>query len=174
MRAHKLILYTRFCIIQSLEEWTMFTFTNKPRAALVLLILFAFLVLGAQALEPPAKSTIHLGSFGLVGSPAVLANNSSISNSSITNISINNSTINNSSMSNEPIKNLSLNDKQIDASAPIVPVVDLSNYAKDRKSKNLAGYRNIMYPMGESRGPPAAAAGGSSSGGGGGGCGCTG
>jgi hypothetical protein len=141
-------------------------FSNKPRAAFVLTVLFAFLVLGAQAAEPPAKSVIQLGSFKLAGSQAVLANNSSISNSSINNISINNSTINNSSMSKVPINNLSMSGKQMDTSAPSVPVVDLSGYAKGLKGKNLTGYRNIMYPMGESRGPPGGVAGG------GGGCGC--
>ena len=30
-------------------------FSDKPRAALVLIVLFAFLILGAQAAEPPAK-----------------------------------------------------------------------------------------------------------------------
>ena len=148
-------------------------FSNKPIAALALMVLFAFLVLGAQAVEPPAKSVMHLGSVGLASSQAVLANNSSIINSSMNNISINssmmnNSSINNSLMSKMPIKSLSTNDKMMNTSAHTVPVVDLSGYAKDRKSKNLAGYKNIMYPMGESRGPPAAAAGG----GGGGGCGC--
>jgi hypothetical protein len=141
--------------------------SNKPIAA-VLMLLFAFLALGVQAAEPPAKSIIHLGSFGLASSQAVLANNSSINNSSANNISINNSTINNSSMNKVPIKDLSANNKPMDTSAPAVPVVDLSNYGNDRKSRNLTGYKNIMYPMGESRGPPAAAAGG----GGGGGCGC--
>jgi hypothetical protein len=140
-------------------------FSNKPRAALVLIILFAFLVLGAQAAEPPTKSVMHLGSFGLASSQALSANDSSIGTSSINNMSINNSTINNSSMSEMPIKNLSMSDKQMDKPAPALPVVDLSGYAKDRKSKNLTGYKNIMYPMGESRGPPAGTAGG-------GGCGC--
>ena len=141
-------------------------FSNKPRAALVLMVMLAFLVLGAQAEEPQAKSMVHLGSFELASSQAVLTNNSSISKSSITNISMNNSTVNNSSMSKVPVNSLSMNDKQMDTSAPAVPVVDLSNYGNDRKSKNLTGYKNIMYPMGESRGPPAAASGG------GGGCGC--
>ena len=163
MRAHKPYFIHLFVLFR-IGGWTMFS--NKPRAAFVLTVLFAFLVLGAQAAEPPAKSVIQLGSFKLASSQAVLANNSSISNSSINNISINNSTINNSSMSKMPINNLSMNDKQMDTSAPAVPVVDLSGYARDRKNKNLTGYKNIMYPMGESRGPPAGAAGG------GGGCGC--
>ena len=146
--------------------------SNNPFAA-VLMLLFAFLVLGVQAAEPPAKSVMHLGSVGSASPQAVLANNSSIINSSMNNISINSSTMNNSSINNSsvskmPIESLSTNEKMVNTSARTVPVVDLSGYAKDRKSKNLAGYKNIMYPMGESRGPPAAAAGG----GGGGGCGC--
>lgn len=153
-------------------------FSNNPRAVILLMMLFAFLVLGAQAAEPPAESIVPLGSIGLAGSEAAPANNSSISNSSISNISVNNTTmdnssINNSSMSKVPIKSLSMDGKVVSTSTPVVPVVDLSGYAKDRKDKNLTGYRNIMYPMGESRGPPAVAAGGGSGGGGGGGgCGC--
>ncbi len=148
-------------------------FPNKLRSSLFLLLLFTFLVLGAQSAELPGKTVMQLGSLKLASSPAVLANNSSINNSSINNTSLNNistnkSAVNSSSMSEEPIKNLSMGGKQMNTSVPAVPVVDLSNYAKDRKNKTLAGYRNIMYPMGESRGPPGAASGG----GGGGGCGC--
>lgn len=157
VRAQNLILYT--FVLFRIGGWT--TFSNKPRAAFVLTVLFAFLVLGAQAAEPPAKSVIQLGSFKLASSQAVLANNSSISNSSINNISINNST-----MSKMPINNLSGNGKQMNSSAPAMPVIDLSGYARDLKNKNLTGYKNIMYPMGESRGPPGGVAGG------GGGCGC--
>ncbi len=54
----------------------------------------------------------------------------------------------------------------MNSSAPAMPVIDLSGYARDLKNKNLTGYKNIMYPMGESRGPPGGVAGG------GGGCGC--
>jgi hypothetical protein len=168
MMAHGLILYILFCIVRSRR--IELVFSNKPRAAFVLIVLSAFLVLGAQAVEPPAKSVMPSGSSVLAGSQAALANNSSINNSSINNISINNSTVNNSSMSKVPIKSLSMNSKMMNTSAPTVPVINLSGYAKDRKDKNLTGYKNIMYPMGESRGPPAAAAGGG--GGGGGGCGC--
>lgn len=151
-------------------------FSNNPRAVILLMVLFAFLVLGAQAAEPPAKSIVPLGSIGLAGSEAAPANNSSTDNSSISNISVNKSTMNNTSMNNSsmsevPIESLSMDEKVVSTSTPVVPVVDLSGYAKDRKNKNLAGYRNIMYPMGESRGPPAVAAGGGSSGGGGCGCG---
>jgi hypothetical protein len=163
------LFYTFFFVLFRVRRIEL-VFSNKPKAALLLVVLFAFLVIGAQAAEQPAKSVMPLGSLGLASSQAALANNSSIGNSSVTNISINNTTMNNSSISKVPVKSLSMNDKMMNTSTPAVPVVDLSGYAKDRKDKNLTGYRNIMYPMGESRGPPAVAAGGGR--GGGGGCGC--
>jgi len=43
--------------------------------------------------------------------------------------------------------------------------INLSNYASDRRNKNLTGYTNIMYPIAESAGFTASAAGG-------GGCNC--
>jgi hypothetical protein len=147
-------------------------FSNRLKSLLFLLLLFTFLVFGAQSAESSGKTVMHLGSFKLTSLPAILANNSSINNSSLSstylnNISANKLAVNSSSMSEVPIKNLSIGGKKMDTSVPAVPVVDLSNYAKDRKNKTLAGYKNIMYPMGESRGPPGAAGGG-----GGGGCGC--
>lgn len=175
MKGHTNLFYFIHCLFIVQGRRIKLVFSNNPRAVIVLMVLFAFLVFGAQASEPPAKSTVPLGSIGLAGSEAAPANNSSTDNSSISNISVNNSTItnssiNSSSMSKMPVKSLAMNDKMMDTSTPAVPVVDLSGYSKDRKSKNLTGYRNIMYPMGESRGPPAAAGGGG--GGGGGGCGC--
>ncbi|HWQ20245.1 MAG TPA: hypothetical protein VN455_10750 [Methanotrichaceae archaeon] len=44
-------------------------------------------------------------------------------------------------------------------------VINLSNYATDRRNNNLTGYTNIMYPIAESAGFTASAAGG-------GGCNC--
>ena len=148
-------------------------FSNELRNYLFLLLLFTFLVLGAQSAELPGKTVMHLGSFKLTSSSTVLVNNSSMNNSSINGTSLNNSSVNNtsinSSMSNVLIKNLSMDEKPMDTSAPVVPVVDLSHYGIDRKNKSLTGYRNIMYPMGESSGFTASTASGS---GGGGGCGC--
>lgn len=45
--------------------------------------------------------------------------------------------------------------------------LDLSHYGSDRVSRDLAKYRNIMYPIAESRGSTASTSGGS-----GGGCSC--
>jgi|GEM_PF-338021 len=47
--------------------------------------------------------------------------------------------------------------------------LDLSHYGSDRVKGDLAKYKNIMYPIAESRGSTASTAGGAS---GGGGCGC--
>jgi hypothetical protein len=144
-------------------------FSNRLKSSLFLLLLFTFLVLGAQSAESSGKTVMHLGSFKLTSSPAVVANNSSMNNSSINGTSLNNSSANNTSinnsMSNVPIK--TLDEKPMDTSAPLVPAVDLSHYGMDRKNKSLTGYRNIMYPMGESSGFTASTASG-----GGGGCGC--
>jgi hypothetical protein len=71
--------------------------------------------------------------------------------------SMNNSSMNNSSMSSVAA---------IGASG-LAPL-DLSNYGSDRVHGNLAKYKNIMYPIAESRGSTASTAGGA----GGGGCGC--
>lgn len=59
------------------------------------------------------------------------------------------------------------NNTTIEGAPSLVPI-DLSGYASDRAKNNLTGYRNILYPLSESRGFTATVAGG----GGGGGCGC--
>jgi hypothetical protein len=146
-------------------------FLKKPQMALVLMMLLAFLVLDVYAADLPGKTVVALGSVKFDTSAASehqMVNNSSINVSSINNISIDNSTANNSSMGNLSINNLSAKDRPIDEPAPAVPVMDLSRYAKDMHNKSLTGYKNIIYPMAESRGFTASTGGSGS----GGGCGC--
>jgi hypothetical protein len=76
----------------------------------------------------------------------------------LNNLSLNNSSSNNSS-SNDSL----LNSSPIESSKSVQPI-DLSGYSQDRRNKNLAGYKNIMYPIAESRGSTASTTGG--------GCGC--
>lgn len=70
--------------------------------------------------------------------------------------------LNNSSLNN----NTTSSTVAIGASG-LVPL-DLSSYGSDRVKGNLAKYKNIMYPISESRGSTASTAGGAS----GGGCSC--
>jgi hypothetical protein len=44
-------------------------------------------------------------------------------------------------------------------------ILDLSGYARDRVNKNLAGYKNVMYPISGSRGSTTSTAGGGGCGG---------
>jgi hypothetical protein len=147
--------------------------SNKSKVILILAVLFAFMVFDAFAAGLSGRAVVALGSVKLSipsGSEPQMVNNSSINVSSINNISINNSTANNSSMGNLSLNNLSAKNKLIDKPARIVPVMDLSRYAKDRLNKSLTGYKNIMYPLAETRGSTAST--GGSGGGSGGGCGC--
>jgi hypothetical protein len=125
--------------------------------------LFAILASNACAIWSPMTSAVNLGGLNLddslgstgakayqIGSAAAqpTGNNSSI-----------NSLLNSSNISAE------------NSTAEALPLVavDLSNYAKDRQNKSLAGYTNIMYPISESSGFTATTGSGGS---GGGGCGC--
>jgi hypothetical protein len=72
----------------------------------------------------------------------------------VSQMKLNNSSTNASSLNNTTIVNPS----------GLKPL-DLSNYARDRVNKNLAGYKNIMYPISGSRGTTTSTSGG-------GGCGC--
>lgn len=163
-------------------------FSGKSKVVLLLMVLFAFLVFDAFAEGLSGKAVVALGSAKLSvtsGSETQIANNSSINASAINTTSINLSAINNTLMNLSAINNTSMNDsttnistianlssknKLMDKPARIVPVMDLSRYAKDRLNKSLGGYRNIIYPMAESSGFTAGTGGSGS--GGGGGCGC--
>jgi hypothetical protein len=70
-------------------------------------------------------------------------------------------------LNNSSVNATSLNNTTMATATGLKPL-DLSNYAKDRVGNNLAGYKNIMYPITGSRGTTTSTAGG---GGCGGGCG---
>lgn len=76
-----------------------------------------------------------------------------------------------SAMTSQPaLNNSSLNNTTMSAiGASGLAPLDLSHYGSDRVQGDLAKYKNIMYPIAESRGSTASTAGGAS---GGGGCGC--
>ncbi len=145
--------------------------------ALVLAGLFAVVVFNACAQWSPAKTVVNLGDLSLAGagtsgaprptgsSPGrdQLMNESSTNNSAMNNSSLNNSSLNNSSSNNSSSNDSLLNSSPIESSKSVQPI-DLSGYSQDRRNKNLAGYKNIMYPIAESRGSTASTTGG--------GCGC--
>lgn len=135
-------------------------------AATILGILFIFMVYNAVAQWSPGGTMVYMGDLNLAASSAsdgvgpyakvspdiiqAPSNNSSINNSSTNNSSINNS--------------VPLSSSALMPSSGLKPL-DLSSYASDRTKNNLAGYKNIMYPISGSRGTTTSTAGG-------GGCGC--
>lgn len=168
---------------------------NAKNAAVVLVTMLFALAFNASAQWSPGGAMVYMGDLNLAASsissgkdvpsssssPAQVAiNNSSMSNSSLNNASINaNSTEDSNAIGQNavqsPADSGSGQIKPIDttsvAAAAVSPgkeVLDLSGYSRDRVNRNLAGYKNIMYPISGSRGTTTSTAGG---GGCGGGCG---
>jgi hypothetical protein len=145
------------------------TFSRKMMVAVLAVLLFV-MVFDVCAQWSPGKTVINMGDLNLAVPPGATAKAQSPASSPIINpagngsdtinVSLNNTTINNT-LTASPIES-----QQATQSAAII---DLSNYSKDRRDKNLAGYKNIMYPIAEARGSTASATSGSGSGGG---CGC--
>jgi hypothetical protein len=135
----------------------------------VLAALLFVMVFDVCAQWVPGKTVINLGDLNLAvpsgptaKTPSTASNpiiNPSGNGSDTINASLNNTTINNT-LTASPIQSLQ--------PAQSAALIDLSNYSKDRRNKNLTGYKNIMYPIAEARGSTASA----TSGGGSGGCGC--
>jgi hypothetical protein len=133
-------------------------------AATILGILFLVIAFNAAAQWSPGGTMVYMGDLNLAASPAsdgvvpyakvspdivqAPSNNSSM------NSSTNDSSINNS---------MTLSSSGLMSSSGLKPL-DLSSYAGDRTKNNLAGYKNIMYPISGSRGTTTSTAGG--------GCGC--
>jgi hypothetical protein len=156
---------------------------SRKMMALALMSLFVLMAANAYAQLAPGKMVVNLGDFGLSvpsqasqsasgepGSAGIpLMNAAPVNNSSEINASINESLNNtmNESMINNTANIAPVSSEQISPASQAVPLIDLSGYSKDRRNKNLAGYKNIMYPIAEARGSTASA----SSGGGSGGCG---
>jgi hypothetical protein len=111
----------------------------------------------------PDAATVYMGDLNLALSSAsngsAPANQPSLNNPT-SNTTINNATTNNTTANNTAVIN------SLDEMSGMQPL-DLSHYASDRTNKNLTGYKNIMYPISESRGTSTTTAGA-------GGCGCSG
>jgi hypothetical protein len=149
-------------------------------AALALVVIFIAMTHSASAQWSPGGSMVYMGDLNLAASSvssgkAVQALGGSqeipipTNNSSMNNSSSNNSSVNATSMDNSTAVSLAaVQPSSVAAESSDKKILDLSNYARDRTNKNLAGYTNIMYPISGSRGSTTSTAGG---GGGCGGCG---
>ena len=150
--------------------------SRKPLVVIALLAIFTFLALDAYATWSPTRSEVNLAAFKLLGSsstgsgessPSItnqpkdnLSINTSLVNSSMKNNSINHSLIDTTLMNISSINNSATKASQTTSSQSVSSPVDLSNYGIGRLHKNLTSYRNIMYPMAESRGSSASASSG--------------
>jgi hypothetical protein len=104
-------------------------------------ILLAIIAADSLAQTPHGGSMVYMGDLNLALSPNRIAGNEDQNSS----------------------ENNSINDTK---GASDLRPLDLAAYGKDRMNKNLAAYKNIMYPISGSRGTTTSTAGGS------GGCGC--
>lgn len=130
---------------------------------LALAIIPAILLAGSAMAQQSRATGVY------TGPPDLLAlSNSSMNSSSINSSLVNSTVINSTARENNSSAYLVSSEVSEVASAG-KEVMDLSNYARDRSNKSLAGYRNVMYPITGSRGSTTSTSGG---GGGGGGCGC--
>jgi len=133
-------------------------------AATILGILFIVMAYNATAQWSPGGSMVYMGDLNLAASSA--SNGTKVS-PEIIQLQLNDSSMNNSSTNNSSINNsVTLSSSGLTSSSGLKPL-DLSSYASDKAKNNLAGYKNIMYPISGSRGTTTSTAGG------GGGCGCS-
>ena len=142
------------------------TFSRKMIVAVLAALLFV-MVFDVCAQWSPGKTVINLGDLNLaVPSDPTAKTPSAASSPAIINPAGNGSDAINASMNNTTINN-TLTASPIDSPQPAqsAAIIDLSNYSKDRRDKNLTGYKNIMYPLAEARGSTTSTAGS-------GGCGC--
>ncbi len=121
----------------------------------ILGLLFVFMIFDACAQWSPGGTMVYMGDLNLAGSSGASGSTPYALGSIPIGLPVNNSSMNSSFINNSTIDT---------ASSALMPL-DLSRYAGDRASKNLTGYKNIMYPIAESRGSTASTAGA-------GGCGC--
>ncbi len=126
----------------------------------------------ASAQWSPGGEMVYMGDLNLDASSLSPLNNSS-SNSSPANNSTTEASPTNATAMGQASENSSAvtepapSQAQASGEESGSTVLDLSSYAKDRSDKNLSGYKNIMYPISESRGSTSTTAGGGSS------CGCS-
>lgn len=143
-----------------------------PLLALVMLGVFA----GFGSSQLSGSQMAFSGDLNVAGSSFSAADNSQLTNNTTINSSDNSTLTNQTALQSAASENVSPN--AVSSSVSPVPlsggqseqsgadVLDLSSYSSDRANKNLTGYKNIMYPISESRGSTASTAGA------GGGCGC--
>jgi hypothetical protein len=139
-------------------------------------VLLAILAGSALAQWSPGGMIAYVGDFNLLASSAssggaVQALGGSSGAQAAVDSAMNNSTVNATLMNSTTIGNstIAVSAAAEPAQAPDASsgkeVLDLSSYSTDRVNRNLAGYKNIMYPISGSRGTT------TSTSGGGGGCG---
>jgi|WetSurSiteA1Bulk_404760.scaffolds.fasta_scaffold271411_1 hypothetical protein len=141
------------------------TFSRKMMVAVLAALLFV-MVFDVCAQWSPGKTVINLGDLNLAVPSGSTAKTPSAASSPIANPAGNGSDTINTSMNNTTINN-TLTASPIESPQPSqsAAIIDLSNYSKDRRDKNLTGYKNIMYPLAEARGSTTSTTGG--------GCGCS-
>lgn len=115
---------------------------NGKTMPITLVMLFAIFVPIASAQWSPGGMMVYMGDLNLAGASGSRGAAPYAIGSSLTvQAPLNNSSLNNSLINNSTVNSL-----------PVLMPLDLSGYGSDRANKNLAGYKNIMYPMAESRG----------------------
>jgi hypothetical protein len=137
---------------------------NSKIAVIILESLFVFMVFNASAQWSPGGTMVYMGDLNLAGSTGTSGSAPYALISAPIDLPMNNSSMVNSSMNNSTMYNSTMNNSKMNSASSLAPL-DLSRYASDRANKSLAGYKNIMYPIAESRGSTTSTAGG-------GGCGC--
>jgi hypothetical protein len=144
--------------------------------AMTIAVMFAVLAGSSSAQWSPGGMMVYMGDLNLAASSASGAKAvQPLGGSEEASVAMNGTL--NSSLENATLINGTLIDNSTMISPyGIVPssdlvqpsgkqVLDLSGYGTDRSNKNLAGYKNIMYPISGSRGSTTSTASG-------GGCGC--
>ncbi|MEI8003369.1 MAG: hypothetical protein WCG94_03445 [Methanothrix sp.] len=141
--------------------------------ALALGVMFIALAYSASAQWSPGGAMVYMGDLNLAASSASSGKSlPALGGSQEIQLPANNSSFNSSSINATTMdKSTALSPAAVQPSASVTEssgktILDLSGYARDRTNKNLAGYKNIMYPISGSRGSTTSTAGG------GGGCGC--
>jgi hypothetical protein len=128
--------------------------------ATILGILFIIMSYNAVAQWSPGGTMVYIGDLNLAVSSA--SSGAKVS-SDIIQPSSNNSSMNNSSTNSSSINNSVTFSSSGLMSSPGLKPLDLSSYARDRANNNLAGYKNIMYPISGSRGTTTSTSGGGGS-----------
>jgi len=135
--------------------------SSAKYTAMVLAVMFIALIQCASAQWSPGGNMVYMGDLNLAASSASSGAAPHVLGGPVVGqMNLNNSSMNATSLNNTTFDTFG-------TPSGLKPL-DLSNYAKDRVGNNLAGYKNVMYPISGSRGTTTSTSGG---GGCGGGCG---